>query len=80
MKPLVNIIKAKQTPFITNDGFQKVIIRLNSRCAVAELWGKITVKGLKPYTVYIGKIPLGISEKTVSVNDTNKLLKPGVRI
>ncbi|MGN0448185.1 MAG: glycosyl hydrolase-related protein [Acutalibacteraceae bacterium] len=77
MKQLVNITKAKQTPFITNDGFQKVIIRLKSSYAVIELWGKITVKGLQPHTAYIGKIPLGISEKTIFVNDTNKLLKPG---
>ncbi|MGN1444638.1 MAG: hypothetical protein ACI4XE_12405 [Acutalibacteraceae bacterium] len=77
MKPLVYVTKAEQTPYITNDGFQKVVVRLKSRRAGLELWGKIAVDGLSPYTVYIGKIPFGYSGRTVFVKDTNSQLKPG---
>lgn len=41
MEHLVYITKAEQTPYITNDGFQKVMIRLKSRFNSLELWGKI---------------------------------------
>ncbi|MGN0521729.1 MAG: hypothetical protein ACI4IQ_03730, partial [Eubacterium sp.] len=77
MKQLIYITNAKQTPYITKDGFQKVILNLKSKCANIDVWAKITLKNAKPYTVYIGKIPFGVSKKTISVTDTNKILKPG---
>ncbi|MGN0486862.1 MAG: glycosyl hydrolase-related protein [Acutalibacteraceae bacterium] len=77
MKKSIEITKAKPTPYITNDGFQQVIIRLKSRCAGIELWGEITLEGLPSHRVYIGKIPAGISERTICVRDTHALLKAG---
>ncbi|MGN1328098.1 MAG: glycosyl hydrolase-related protein [Eubacterium sp.] len=76
MEYLVDIKDAKQTPYITKDGFQKVVIKLKSNSRGIDAWGKITLENIKPYTVYIGKIPFGISEKTISVKDTNEILKP----
>lgn len=73
----VYITDAQQTPYITKNGFQKVVLCLKSRCAGLDLWGKITLENTQPCTVYIGKLPLGASKKTISVRDTNKLLKPG---
>lgn len=63
MKELVYIKTARQTPFITKDGFQRVILKLRSNYAAVELWARITLKGVTPYTVYVGKIPFGKSIK-----------------
>lgn len=73
----VYITDAQQTPYITKNGFQKVVLCLKSRCAGLDLWGKITLENAQPCTVYIGKLPLGASKKTISVRDTNKILNPG---
>ncbi|MGN0533110.1 MAG: glycosyl hydrolase-related protein [Eubacterium sp.] len=77
MKELVYIKGASQTPFITADGFQRVILKLNSKCAGIELWAKIALKDISPYTIHMGKISFGNSSRTIFVTDTNKMLKPG---
>ncbi|MGN0458976.1 MAG: hypothetical protein ACI4IL_08410, partial [Eubacterium sp.] len=77
MHRLICIKKAEQTPYITKDGFQRVVIKLESTFKEIDIWGKITIANIKPYTVYIGKIPFGRSAKTIPVKDTNKILKPG---
>lgn len=77
MQRLISIKKAEQTPFITKDGFQKAVIKIESTFNKIDVWGKITLGGLKPYTVYLGKIPFGKSAKTIFVKDTNEILNPG---
>lgn len=77
MHQFVQITDAQQTPYITENGYQKVIISLKSVRRGMDLWGRITLEKEKPYTVYIGRIALGYSKKTISVPDTNKLLRPG---
>lgn len=63
MHQFVQITDAQQTPYITENGYQKVIISLKSVRRGMDLWGRITLEKEKPYTVYIGRIALGYSKK-----------------
>ena len=70
MHQFVQITDAQQTPYITENGYQKVIISLKSVRRGMDLWGRITLEKEKPYTVYIGRVALGDSKKNISVPGT----------
>ncbi|MGN1420975.1 MAG: glycosyl hydrolase-related protein [Eubacterium sp.] len=74
---IIEIKNVRPTPFITKSGFQKANISLLNKGLKLSLWAKITVAFQKPYTYYLGVIPSGLSEKTISITDTNRLLKSG---
>ncbi|MGN0570559.1 MAG: glycosyl hydrolase-related protein, partial [Candidatus Fimenecus sp.] len=76
-KTALQMTAVKPTPFITNDGFQKVTVYFKSRCTNLHLWGKIAIAACTPFTVDFGKISRGKSEQSILLPDTNGILRPG---